>query len=218
MLPGTDGGGASEVNAGSRVASSGTWRMMQKQGSSGTAPEAWQVACRGGQLRWGWATGVRSDRERARAAEAIRIWTRLEEDCAPVVEDEQRRCDTLGGNRARGWQGRGRGGSSMAALTSGSQQGGEEGEQGEMRIEQILARVRKGWASRGLVGRPGLVACCCWAYGRLGRCGWRSKWLAALLLEGAAGLGSLLSLFNFYNRKSLERRKMKRGVRERICA
>ena len=33
-----------------------------------------------------------------------------------------------------------------------------------------------------------------------------------LLLEGAAGLGSLLSLFNFYNRKALERRKMKRGL------
>ena len=36
-----------------------------------------------------------------------------------------------------------------------------EGKRGEMRIWQMLARVRKGWASRGLVGRPGIVACRC---------------------------------------------------------
>ena len=64
---------ADGVNAGLRVASSGTWRMMQKQGSSGTAPAAWRVACGGGQLRRGRATGVRSGWERARVAEASRI-------------------------------------------------------------------------------------------------------------------------------------------------
>ena len=97
---------ADGVNAGSRVASSGTWRMMQKQGSSDTAPAAWRVACGGGQLRRGRFTGVRSGQEWARAAEASRIWTGLEEDCAPGVEDEWRRCGTLGGSRARGRQGR----------------------------------------------------------------------------------------------------------------
>ena len=43
------------------------------------------------------------------------------------VEDEQRRRNTLGGSRARGRQGLGRGASSMAALTSGAQRGNEEG-------------------------------------------------------------------------------------------
>ena len=53
------------VNAGLRMASSGTWRTMQKQGSSGTAPAAWRVACDGGQLLWGRTTGVRSGRDLA---------------------------------------------------------------------------------------------------------------------------------------------------------
>ena len=51
------------------------------------------------------------------------------------------------------------------------------------------------------------------AAGRLGLEANGPAWPSGmLLLEGAAGLGSLLSLFNFYNRKSLERRKMKRGL------
>ncbi|KAF6983206.1 hypothetical protein CFC21_001459 [Triticum aestivum] len=64
--------------------------------------------------------------------------TELEEDCAPAVEDERRWRDTAGGSRARGRQGHGRRGSSMAALTSGAQQSGEEG----------FLRRAAGWSER----------------------------------------------------------------------
>ena len=62
-----------------------------------------------------------------KAAEATRIWTGLEEDCAPAVEDERRRARHSRRQQGTGTTGAWPQGSSMASLTSEAQRGNEEG-------------------------------------------------------------------------------------------
>ena len=84
----------------------------------------------------------------ARAAEAIRIWTMLEEDCGPAVEDERRPCGTLGGSRARGRRSTRRwrpwtGDDAAAGNGSEGRRGGAEG--GEAKKQRAGALLPGGW-------------------------------------------------------------------------